>query len=126
MRVEWKSGRTTVFPLRDYGKAFVLGYATTDKGAMNGAALAIKVDAFGAPDQFANHIADLGQRLKALPKAPDTDEILLPGERGFRLSEVRMREGIPVADGTLARLASLGERFDVAPPVEIKTDGADS
>lgn len=96
------------------------------KGAMNGAALAIKVDAFGAPDQFANHIADLGQRLKALPKAPDTDEILLPGERGFRLSKVRMREGIPVADGTLARLASLGERLDVAPPVEIKTDGADS
>ncbi|MGJ8582932.1 MAG: Ldh family oxidoreductase [Marinosulfonomonas sp.] len=94
------------------------------KGSMNGAALAIKVDAFGAPDQFADHIADLGQRLKALPKALDTDEILLPGERGFRLADERMRKGIPVADGTLARLASLGKRFGVTPPVEIKTDAA--
>jgi ureidoglycolate dehydrogenase (NAD+) len=92
------------------------------KGAMNGAALAIKVDAFGAPEIFANHIADLGQRLKSLPKAPDTDEILLPGERGFRLSEKRMRDGIPVADGTLKRLASLADRLDVAQPTAIAAD----
>lgn len=92
------------------------------KGAMNGAALAIKVDAFGAPEVFANHIADLGLRLKGLPKAPDTDEILLPGERGFRLSEMRMRGGIPVAEGTLRRLASLADRLHVAQPAAIETD----
>ena len=34
-------------------------------------------------------IADLASSLKGLPKAPDTDEILLPGERGFRLAEER-------------------------------------
>jgi len=92
------------------------------KGAMNGAALAIKVDAFGAADQFAAQIADLGHRLKSLPKAPKTDEILLPGERGFRLSDARMREGIPVAQGTLARLADLGTRLGVAPPEEMTTN----
>lgn len=91
------------------------------KGAMNGAALAIKVDAFGAPEVFANHIADLSQRLKGLPKAPDTDEILLPGERGFRLAETRMRDGIPVADGTLKRLATLADRLGVPQPDAIET-----
>ncbi|MFY0617755.1 Ldh family oxidoreductase [Shimia sp.] len=96
------------------------------KGAMNGVALAIKVDAFGASEVFADHIADLSQRVKALPKAPDTDEILLPGERGFRLSEARMREGIPVADGTLKRLVTLGKRLGVSPPAAIKTNTAGS
>jgi ureidoglycolate dehydrogenase (NAD+) len=95
------------------------------KGAMNGAALAIKVDAFGARDVFADHIADLGQRVKALPKAPETEEILLPGERGFRMSETRMREGIPLASGTLTRLATLGAHLGVAPPAALKTDGTE-
>lgn len=91
------------------------------KGAMNGAALAIKVDAFGASEVFARHIADLGRRLKDLPKAPETDEILLPGERGFRLSQARMQGGIPVAEGTLKRLADLGNTLGVSPPATIGT-----
>lgn len=86
------------------------------KGAMNGVALAIKIGAFGAPEVFAGQIAALGQQLKGLPKAPGTDEILMPGERGFRLSEERMRTGIPVADGTLDRLAVLGDRLGVEQP----------
>lgn len=95
------------------------------KGAMNGVALAIKVDAFGGPDVFAHHIADLGQRVKNLPKAPDTDEILLPGERGFRMAETRLRDGIPMASGTLQRLASLADRLGVAQPEAIETDNSE-
>jgi len=92
------------------------------KGAMNGAAIAIKIDAFGAPEVFTDHVAGLGQRLKSLPKAPATDEILLPGERGFRLSQERMRDGIPLADGTLKRLKNLGDALGVAPPATIEDD----
>ena len=92
------------------------------KGAMNGAALAIKVEAFGSPEVFAQHIADLSHQLKGLPKAPGTDEILLPGERGFRLSEERMHGGIPVADGTLKRLAHLANTLGVPQPVAIETE----
>jgi ureidoglycolate dehydrogenase (NAD+) len=95
------------------------------KGAMNGAALAIKVDAFGEPEVFADHIAELGQRLKGLPKAPDTKEILMPGERGFRLSEARMRDGIPVAEGTLRRLADLATRLGVRQPDPIEEDASE-
>lgn len=95
------------------------------KGAMNGAALAIKVDAFGASDIFAAHIAELGQRLKALPKAADTEEILLPGERGFRLGEERLRDGIPVAEGTLNRLVDLAGKLGVRQPEPIKQDASE-
>jgi ureidoglycolate dehydrogenase (NAD+) len=86
------------------------------KGAMNGAALALKVAAFADPDVFAAQVAELAGSLKALPKAPGTDEILMPGERGFRLAAEREATGIPVARGTLDRLAAMGARFGIAPP----------
>ena len=86
------------------------------KGAMNGVALAIKVQAFGQPEIFARHIADLVSQLKILPKARGTDEILMPGERGFRLSAERMQTGIPIAEGTIGRLTALADRFGVTPP----------
>lgn len=91
-----------------------------DKWCMNGAALAIKVEAFGSPEVFTNHIAQLSQKLKDQPMAQDTHEILMPGERGFRLSETRMQSGIPVADGTLGRLAILAERHGVTQPTAIE------
>lgn len=89
------------------------------KGSMNGAALAIRVEAFGSPQVFATQIAELAARLKNLPKAPGTDEILMPGERGFRLSQARMHAGIPVAHGTLDRLTQLSNRFGVPQPSPI-------
>ncbi len=90
------------------------------KGTMNGAALAIRVEAFGAPEAFTQLIADLSHQIKGLPKAPGTDEILLPGERGFALEEARMRDGIPVADGTLKRLACLADSLGVAQPAALE------
>lgn len=93
-----------------------------NKGSMNGAALAIKVEAFGAPDLFANQVALLAENLKSLPKAPDTEEILLPGERGFRLSSERMKTGIPIAEGTLMRLASVATRFNVSQPAAMTSN----
>ena len=86
------------------------------KGAMNGAALALRIGAFADPDVFATQIAELAERLKALPTAQGTDEILMPGERGFRLAAERRVAGIPIAKGTVDRLAALGARYGIAPP----------
>lgn len=87
------------------------------KGAMNGAALAIRIETFADPDVFATQIGELAAGLKVLPKAPGTDEILMPGERGFRLAEDRRANGIPIARGTLDRLAEMGDRLGVAAPM---------
>ncbi|SDW75068.1 ureidoglycolate dehydrogenase (NAD+) [Roseicitreum antarcticum] len=89
------------------------------KGAMNGAALAIRVGAFADPDVFAMQIAELASSLKALPKAPGTDEILMPGERGFRLAAERQVSGIPIAQGTLNRLAAMADKLGVAAPITL-------
>ena len=86
------------------------------KAAMNGIALAVDVKRFGDPDQFAQQILDLVRVLKALPKAIGTEEILLPGERGFRLAAERSHSGIPLAAGTTARLTDLATRLNVTKP----------
>ena len=88
------------------------------KAAMNGIALAINVSAFGDPAVFATNIVKLAASLKGLPSASGVDEILLPGERGFRQAETRMREGIPLATGTVGRLVKLAEQLGVSVPTE--------
>lgn len=92
-----------------------------EKGSMNGAAIAIKIQNFTDPAVFGAQVDALAQALKTLPKAPGTDEILMPGERGFRQSAERMAGGIPIAAGTLTRLAKVGDRFAIPCPAPIET-----
>ena len=94
------------------------------KGMMNGVALALNIGSFGDPKAFLMHIAELSGALKGLPKTPGTDEILMPGERGFRLAEERMSSGIPLAAGTVTRLAAVADRLGVVQP-EPLSDGND-
>lgn len=93
---------------------------TGRKAGMNGLALALNLSAFGDPQRFASDIAALVAALKGLPKAQGTTEILMPGERGFALSETRMRDGIPLAAGTQKRLCELAARFGVSVPAEMQ------
>jgi len=86
------------------------------KGSMNGVALALKIEAFGQKDIFVENIAQLTDRLKGLPRAVGTNELLMPGERGFRMSDERITGGIPIADGTLERLAAVANKFDIPQP----------
>lgn len=95
----------------------ISGALSGGKGAMNGAALAIRIKSFADPELFATQIAELAASLKALPKAHGTDEILMPGERGFRLAESRETAGIPISQGTLNRLAAIADRFGVQAPI---------
>lgn len=97
----------------------VTGALAGGKGAMNGAALAIRIDAFTNPAVFAAQLAELVGALKALPTAPGTSEILMPGERGFRMAAERAEQGIPIASGTLERLAALAAKLGVAIPAPL-------
>lgn len=98
----------------------ISGVLTGGRGAMNGVALAIRIDAFTDPDIFATQVAALSTALKALPKAPDTDDILMPGERGFRLAAERRKTGIPLAKGTLDRLAAMATKLGVEAPLAME------
>lgn len=94
------------------------------KPSMNGLAMALDLRAFGDPHRFSEDITALIAALKGLPKAKGIDEILMPGERGFRMSETRMRDGIPLAGGTVKRLSQLAEGLGVSPPAEFTDAGS--
>ena len=64
------------------------------------------------------NLASLAQSIKAEPRAEGFDEILMPGERGTREYEKRMREGIPIAAKTWAEVNELATKLGVAPPQE--------
>jgi len=85
-------------------------------GTMNGLAIAVQVDAFGALDHFRAEVERLAAALKGVPRATDTAKILMPGERGFATAAARETEGIPLPAGTVTRLAKLAEKLGVSPP----------
>lgn len=80
----------------------------------NGFVVAIDLAQFGDPDGFKREVDRLVKALKALPRAEDTQEILMPGERGRRTLEQRTREGIPLAGSVHEELDSLAGRLGVA------------
>jgi LDH2 family malate/lactate/ureidoglycolate dehydrogenase len=79
----------------------------------NGLALAIDVARFGDPASFRSQVDRLVKALKALPRAADVVEILMPGERGHRTLEQRRRDGIPVPRPILDELRGLAARLGV-------------
>lgn len=90
------------------------GTARGRRHRMNGLTLAIDVGRFGDPDTFRTQVDRLVKALKALPRAADVVEILMPGEGGSRTRERRRRDGIPIPRAVLEELQSVGDRLGVA------------
>jgi len=100
----------------------LISAALTDKrdAGFNGLVLALSPTAFGPRDQLEGEIDRLSHAIKGLPPALATDDVLLPGERGFLLAEKRLQEGIPLALGTIGRLAEEAGKRGIAVPPEIR------
>lgn len=96
----------------------VIAPALAGKGAgkMNGLAIAVRINAFGETDNFMTDVAQLANAVKAVPAAAGITSILMPGERGFTEAAARRTSGIPLAAGTVARLAKMADRLGVRPP----------
>lgn len=86
---------------------------------MNGLALAINISAFTDISTFAVQIRQLARAIKGLPPASATDEILLPGERGFRQAQASATDGIELSNGTTSRLRDLAQNFGITPPASL-------
>jgi len=82
----------------------------------NGLVLAIDVARFADPAVFRAEVERLVATIKALPREPGVEELLVPGERGDRELARRSRDGIPLARGTLDDLARIAARFEVPMP----------
>jgi LDH2 family malate/lactate/ureidoglycolate dehydrogenase len=58
--------------------------------------LVINVGAFNPARDFKDEVDHLIDEIKSSPVRPGYDEVLLPGEREFRVLERRRKEGLPV------------------------------
>jgi ureidoglycolate dehydrogenase (NAD+) len=86
------------------------------KHRQNAMVIAISIEAFGDPATFRAETDALAAAIKAMPRTTETEEILMPGERGARTEAERRRDGIPLPRGTWKRLAEAAEQFKVAMP----------
>lgn len=67
---------------------------------------AIDIAAFTSVDEFKNNVDDYLNKIKSSKKAPGFDEILIPGQRAARTKRKRLKEGIPIPDGTWKKIAA--------------------
>jgi LDH2 family malate/lactate/ureidoglycolate dehydrogenase len=70
--------------------------------------IAVDIGAFQPVEAFKRQAAQFIERLKATPRAPGVDEILLPGEIEWRTKAIREREGIPLPKVTWERIKAAG------------------
>ncbi len=82
----------------------------------NGLVVAIDPKAFGLDIPFEDEIECLAGAIRSLPPAEGADQVRLPGERGFNLAEKRIADGIPIAAGTVTRLATEATKRGIAVP----------
>lgn len=77
----------------------------------NGLCVAIDVGRYCDPQAFRDQVDRVVEAVKALPRAPDVAEILVPGERGDRTLEARSRDGIPITRATFDDLRRIADRL---------------
>jgi hydroxycarboxylate dehydrogenase B len=76
-------------------------------------AVAIDPAAFGDPGAYPAQVAGVLDGLEAVPAAPGSEAVLVPGDPERRTRERRLREGVPVPAATWAELCAISERFGV-------------
>lgn len=84
-----------------------------DRWACGHFLLALDPEAFAAED-FLARVGEFASALHGAERAPGADEILLPGEREWRLAEERRRSGLPIAVATLEQLDAAASEVGAA------------
>jgi ureidoglycolate dehydrogenase (NAD+) len=85
----------------------------------NSVVVAIDISQFTDVEIYKEHIDNLIDGLKALPKAEGFSEIFVPGEPENKTFDDRSRNGIPLPEGTVRRLQEVAEKLGVKLPVSL-------
>lgn len=93
------------------------------KGGFNGMVMAIDPAAFGPPEEFIDEVQVLADAIHGLRPAAGVGSVLLPGERGAACARDRARNGIPLAAGTVGKLAELAASLGVPVPDQLGGNG---
>ena len=96
----------------------LLGYKKSEgHQVQNSVVIAIDIGTFTDVEDYKEHIDNLIDGLKALPRAEGVSEIFVPGEPENRIYDDRSRNGIPLPKGTILRLRRVAERLDIRFPI---------
>jgi ureidoglycolate dehydrogenase (NAD+) len=87
-----------------------------DAPFLNGVAIALDLAVFGDRERILGEADRLARHVAALAPADGVERIYLPGERGDSILQARMRDGIPLPQGTWSRLLACAKALAVAPP----------
>jgi len=82
----------------------------------NSVVAAINISNFTDIESYKEHIDNLIDLIKALPKAEGFKEIFVPGEPEYRTFDERSRDGIPLPEGTVDNLRSIAKKFSIELP----------
>ena len=82
----------------------------------NAMIIAIDIASFTDLAAFQDGVAALAAVIGAMPRQPGFDAILMPGERGDRVHDRRMRDGIPISGAIWADLVAAADALGVAVP----------
>ncbi len=85
----------------------------------NSVVAAINISHFTDLEGYKEHIDNLIDGIKALPKAQGFGEIFVPGEPEERTCLERSRNGIPLPEGTIRNLRGMEKKFGIKLPVEL-------
>jgi L-lactate dehydrogenase len=95
------------------------GYGRADGAAGWGASVFVQVidpAKFGGSAAFARETGWLAAAARANPPARGRDAVRLPGERGLRLRERQLAEGVELYPSIMPALSPWAEKLGVAPP----------
>jgi uncharacterized oxidoreductase len=80
--------------------------------------LVLDIAQFAGAEHFLRETTNLAQNIRACPKAGGVEEILLPGDPERRSKAARLKDGIPLDDGTWGQLVAVAQKLSVSlPPV---------
>jgi len=82
----------------------------------NSVVAVIDIGQFTDMDSYKEHIDNLIDGIKGLPKADGFKEIMVPGEPEEKTYDDRSRNGIPLPEGTIRNLKGVAERFGLKLP----------
>lgn len=88
--------------------------ATTHR--QNSVVAAVDIATFTDLAQYKINADEIVDGIKALPPAEGFSEVLVPGEYEDRVCAERTRSGIPLPEGTVAKLVSASRRFGIPLP----------
>ncbi|WP_299396077.1 Ldh family oxidoreductase [Pelagibius sp.] len=98
-----------------FGGAVVGPYVPEGRSGVGHLVMALNIEAFRPPTDFAADMEQLIADIKAVPRAPGVEEIHYPGELEARAEERQRRDGVIIPRDTLAELDAAARELGIAP-----------